>query len=497
MRVGRVLRFGSRAVSLLLVLRVVVPGCAAAADAGWRLTSVLPLGTEVTDRPGARIREVGRLFAVDRETFAVWARVDGPGAGWVLLGVHSGRIETLGVERVGEERGGDDSILALKRQEAGTGSRLGQSVVAGQGLVYLQEKPLEPVPSGGSNPIYVWDAQGRRRLVGTGDELPFRGTAYRCATATLGNANADGTVVIAFTASGPAKAVGLALHDRRGLRVIMTDDQPLPGTASARFKESALGCGSVRLEEAVLADDGTVVLVGYLKGEEGTRKAILAVSGTATEVLVGGGDPCPVGVGGKVRSCPFGVFDARSASLVVGAFACREPVTAVWHRGTWLKVETGELAVDQAVLVTRDAPAALWHGAADRQERRGGEVKRLHAEGWGLFTGSGSRDLRYQGNNPTGFELVPQHAETPGILLQYGWGVQGFPDRFVDGQVPENGAGAAPMFPTGAGDGVALGDVLAWLGKDSALVVVRGPGFVGPPVAPGIYLMSRPVAPTP
>lgn len=495
MGVGSVARHAGAALPVAATLLAALAGPGAAAGVVWDLATVLPLGAEVPDRPGARIREVGRLYAVNAETFAVWARLDGPAPGWWLLGVRPGKIETLGVERVGNDSGGGE-LLALKRQEAGVGARLGQSVVAGQGLVYLQEKPLEPVPAGGRNPIYVWDGRGRRRLLGPGDELSFRGTVYRCATATLGNANASGTVLIAFSAASPT-AMGLAVHDGKGLRVLMTDDQPLPGTASSRFKDAALGCGEVRLEEAVLGDDGSAVLVGYLKGEGGTRKGILAVSETSTEILVGGGDPCPVPVGGKVRSCPFAVFDARSASLVVASFTCREPVAAIWDGRQWLPMETGDLAVDQAVLLARDVPAAVWHGAADRQERRGGEVKRLHAEGWGLFAGGGSRDLRFMGNNPTGFELVSGGAETPGILLQYGWGVQGFPDRFVDARAPGNGAGAAPSFPASVGGSVLLGDVLAWLGNDTALVVVRGPGFKGPNVSPGIYLMRRAAAATP
>ncbi len=468
-------------------------GSTAAAAGPWDLASVLPFTGELPGLAGTRIREVGRLWAVDAETFVVWARVEGSLAGWVLLGFRLGKAEVVAVEKVSSEAR-DGAVLAVRRQESGMGARLGQGVVAGRGLVYLQEKPLEAVPAGGTNPVYVWDAQGLRRLLGPGDEIPFRGTMYRCESVTLGHANAGGTVLLAFTAASPARVGGLAVHDGKELRGVMTEDQPLPGTSDARFKDSALGCGTVRLEEAVLADDGTVVLVGYVKSAGATRKGILAVGETFTEMLVAGGEPCPVGGGGKVRSCPFKLFDARSVGRVVAGFTCREPVAAVWDRTRWTAVDAGSLGVEQAVLVSREGTAVLWQGSAEREERRGGEVRRLHAEGWGVFVGDRSRDLRLDGHNPTGFDFVVRGGGAFDLLLQYGWGVQGLPDGFLDGREPAAGVRMAPTFPTSAGGSVSLGDVLAWLDDEVALVVVRGPGFAGPPVSPGIYRMTRPSA---
>ena len=468
-----------------------------AASSSWELSRLLAAGSEVADAPGSRIREVGQVYAIDADTFALWARVDGPMAGWVLLGVRGGRTETLAVERVEEGKAAPPPLLSLARRQPGEGSRLGRSVVAGKGCIYLQEKPLEVVASGGVKPVYHWNGKGLRQLLGPGDELSFRGTSYRCETVTLGHANARGTVLLAFTTAGPVRTRGLAVHDPAGVRVLLTEDQPLPGTAGARLKDSALGCGTVRLEEAVLADDGTVVLVGYLKGEGGTRKGILAIGETSTELLLGGGDPCPVPAEGKVRSCPFAVLDARSSSLVAATFTCRQPVAAVWNGRGWLPVESAQLTVDQAVLVGKPSPAVLWHGGAEREETRGGEVKRLHLQGWGLFTGAGSRDLRWQGNNPTGFDLLPEGGGFSGISVQYGWGVQGFPNRFIDASAPEKGAQTMPRFPVTSGGEVVLDDVQAWLDEDRAVVVVRGPGFDGPALPPGLYLMRRSGPPQP
>lgn len=461
-------------------------------EAAFDLSSVLPVGTAVPDLGGARVAETGRLFAIDEETFAVWARISGEAQGWVLLGVREGRVETIAQERISDElvRDVKAGLLRVRRQELGVGSKRGWSVVAGAKCVLLQEKPLEEIPSGGTNPIHVWDTQGLRRLFGAGDTIAFRGTTYRCATATLGNANSSGAAVIAFTTSAPAKGVGLALHDAKGLRAVMTDDQPLPGTADARLKVSAVGCGVVRMEEAVLGDDGAVVLVAYLKDDRGTRKGVLSISETATEVLVGAGDPCPPGAVGKVRSCFFKVLDADSASHVAAAFSCRQQVAGVWNGAVWTLVDSGELNVDQAALVAPGSPALLWQGSADREEKRGGEVRKLHAEGWGLFTGTVSRDLRSLGNNPTGYAYVPSISGMPGLTLQYGWGVQGFPDRFIDASAPEKGAQELPLVQTSVG-GVPLSNVLAWLGSDSAFVAVRGPGFDGPRVSAGIYLVKR------
>ncbi len=468
-----------------------------AASPPWELSVLLAAGSEVADAPGTRIRELGQVYAVEAQTFALWARVDGPVAGWVLLGFRGGRTEILARERVEEGKAAPGGSLSLARRQPGEGSRLGRSVVVGKGRVYLQEKPLEAVPGGGASPVYQWDAGGLRPVLAPGDGLSFRGTTYRCETVTLGHANASGAVLLAFTTSSPVRTRGLAVHDAGGLRVLLTEDQPLPGTAGARLKDSALGCGTVRLEEAVLADDGTVVLVGYLKGEGGTRKGILAIGENRTDLLVGGGDPCPVPVGGKVRSCPFAVLDARSASLVAAAFTCRQPVAAVWNGKGWLPIESAQLTVDQAVLVATTAPAVLWHGTAEREETRGGEVRRLHLQGWGLFTGTGSQDLRWQGNNPTGFDLLPEGGAVWGVSLQYGWGVQGFRNRFVDAGAPEKGAQTMPRFPVTVGGEVTLDDVHAWLDPDRAIVVVRGPGFEGPPLPAGVYLMSRSQSPQP
>lgn len=463
----------------------------AAAPKHWEIAPLLLVGKDVPDSPGKKVIDTGRLYAVDPETFAVWARVGEWPEVWILLGVRQGRVETIGVENTeGGSSAGKEGVLALARQGPGLGSRLGLSVVGGQGLVYLQEKSAKEVPSGGRNPIYGWDGRGLRRLLGPGDEISFGGTAYRCASVTLGNANASGTVLITIETSQPSKGFGLALHDAKGLRGVVTKDQPVPGRPEARLKDYALSCRAVSIEEAVLADDGTVVLVAYLDDREGTKKGIYAVMENDTRKLIAAGDPCPAEPDSKVRSCQFRVIEAQSATRVVASFSCGGPKSFLWNGKGWIAVNSGPLTVAQAVILTPDAPWVFWQGSSDREEKRGGETLTLHAEGCGLFDGEISRDIRAQGNMPTGYELVPAGGELSGVILQYGWGVQGLEDRFIDARAPEKGHQPVPSYRTLQGPVIPLSDVLAWTAPRSALAAVRPTTQGGERTPAGIYLMT-------
>ena len=469
------------------------PAIAATSESdAWELAPVLLYGREVPDSPGRKVLETGRLYAVDSATFVVWARVEETAKAWVLLGVRNARIETIGVEKSEEadRTGSKDRVLAIRRQEPGQGSRLGASVVAGQGLVYLQEKSFGDFPSGERNPIFCWDGRGLRKLLGPGDEISFRGVTYRCAGATLGNANASGTVLIAFTTSQPAKGFGLALHDAKGLRPILAEDQPVPGRPDARFRASTLSCGRTNVEEAVLADDGAVVLSVHMSDKAGTRRGIYAVTEDETRQLVAAGDPCPDEEGSKVRACDFKVVEARAGAQVVASFSCGRLKGRLWDGERWAVVDAGSLTVEQAVLLAPGSSWVFWKGSSVREEKRSGETVTLSAEGWGLFDGARSRDLRANGNNPTGFELVPGGGDFSGVVLQYGWGVLGLEDRFLDARAPGKGLQPVPRFKTLQGPSVPLSDVLTWTGGHSALVAIRRATGNDDRIGAGIYLMT-------
>lgn len=489
------------ALGLALVMGMIAAGRAAASPApgagggAWQLAPVLLYGKEVPDLQGKKVAETGRLYAIDAETFAVWACGDETPQVWVLLGVRAGRVETLAVEKSAEGRGakGKSGVLAVRRQEPGMGSRLGVSVAAGQGVVYLQEKSFDPVPTGGTDPIQIWDGRGLRRLLGPGDEIAFRGQTYRLTGATLGNVNASGTALIILKTS---KGFGLALHDAKGLHPLVVEDQPVPGRPDAHLTDSAMSCRGLNVEEAVLADDGAVVLTAYLDDQRGTRKGIYAVTESGVRELVAAGDPCPDEADAKVKSCIFQVIEARSVSQLVALFSCGTPRARVWDGTSWTAVASGDLTVNQAAMLAPGSPWVFWKGTSEREQRKGGEKVKFYAEGWGLFDGARSRDVRTKGNNPTGFETVAGGAGWEGIILQYGWGVQLFDDKFLDAHAPEKGLQPVPGIKTAQGPLVLASDVLAWTGETSALVVVRPWSEGAERTAAGIYLMtSAPPAP--